>query len=315
MTVLDTAQPLKVSRRRNIELVSSAVHRHSLFFHVLASTRAFTLAFSSLVYPQIWEDPEVDMEAHGVGAGSPHRHDRIRRLQSSVLPHRCAAPDHRRRSEFRARGTEPAEARGSSRISTTPISTACSARGREGEHRGVRRILCSISTPRQGTTGRPGPGADAAGSRLYPRLLPPWTARPLHCRWPPAGPLSRRESQGPAGGAIPRRPAHDLRPRAYAAVGRPIVRNILDRRSSLFGLGIPPAQYDALSEGRPMHEVARTPRAAGLRLCAAGELLRMAGVQPRLRPGDSLPVPRIWRRHISTISRPAPAACRSRTSR
>ena len=28
---------------------------------------------------------------------------------------------------------------------------------------------------------------------------------------------------------------------------RPIVRKILESRSSLFGLGIPPAQYDALS--------------------------------------------------------------------
>jgi S-adenosylmethionine-diacylglycerol 3-amino-3-carboxypropyl transferase len=36
---------------------------------------------------------------------------------------------------------------------------------------------------------------------------------------------------------------------------RRLVRAILNHRSSLFGLGIPPAQYDALSGGRPMHEV------------------------------------------------------------
>jgi S-adenosylmethionine-diacylglycerol 3-amino-3-carboxypropyl transferase len=36
---------------------------------------------------------------------------------------------------------------------------------------------------------------------------------------------------------------------------RPSLRRLLDQRSSLFGLGIPPAQYDALAGGRPMHEV------------------------------------------------------------
>ncbi len=36
---------------------------------------------------------------------------------------------------------------------------------------------------------------------------------------------------------------------------RPLVHRLLDNRASLFGLGIPPAQYEALSEGRPMHEV------------------------------------------------------------
>ncbi|MCH9765197.1 MAG: DUF3419 family protein, partial [Alphaproteobacteria bacterium] len=34
-----------------------------------------------------------------------------------------------------------------------------------------------------------------------------------------------------------------------------IVRKILDRPSALFGLGIPPAQYEALAGGRAMHDV------------------------------------------------------------
>jgi S-adenosylmethionine-diacylglycerol 3-amino-3-carboxypropyl transferase len=36
---------------------------------------------------------------------------------------------------------------------------------------------------------------------------------------------------------------------------KPLVRALLNQRSSLFGLGIPPAQYDALCGSRPMHEV------------------------------------------------------------
>ena len=35
------------------------------------------------------------------------------------------------------------------------------------------------------------------------------------------------------------------------------IRWITDQRSSLFGLGIPPAQYDALAGGKPMADVLR----------------------------------------------------------
>ena len=39
---------------------------------------------------------------------------------------------------------------------------------------------------------------------------------------------------------------------------RKFIRWITDQRSSLFGLGIPPAQYDALANGKPMADVLRT---------------------------------------------------------
>lgn len=38
---------------------------------------------------------------------------------------------------------------------------------------------------------------------------------------------------------------------------RKLIRWITDQRSSLFGLGIPPAQYDALADGKPMADVLR----------------------------------------------------------
>lgn len=43
--------------------LSLAVHRHRLLSRKGLLERAFTCAFSGLVYPQIWEDPVVDMEA------------------------------------------------------------------------------------------------------------------------------------------------------------------------------------------------------------------------------------------------------------
>ncbi|NWO96612.1 DUF3419 family protein, partial [Escherichia coli] len=43
--------------------VRGAVHRHEHMTKEGLLERAFTFAFRGLVYPQIWEDPVIDMEA------------------------------------------------------------------------------------------------------------------------------------------------------------------------------------------------------------------------------------------------------------
>ena len=43
--------------------IGRAVHQNRALSRAGLSERLFTLLFSGLVYPQIWEDPEVDMEA------------------------------------------------------------------------------------------------------------------------------------------------------------------------------------------------------------------------------------------------------------
>lgn len=49
--------------------LGAAVHRHSLLTREGLSERLFTLVFSGLVYAQIWEDPVLDMEALEIGPG------------------------------------------------------------------------------------------------------------------------------------------------------------------------------------------------------------------------------------------------------
>ncbi|MFO1090992.1 MAG: DUF3419 family protein [Hyphomicrobiales bacterium] len=58
----DAAQPIE-QERRTPRLLARAVHRHRAFTREGMSERLFTLAFSGLVYPQIWEDPAVDLAA------------------------------------------------------------------------------------------------------------------------------------------------------------------------------------------------------------------------------------------------------------
>lgn len=50
-------------RPRRYDRLRQAVHRHKAVSRRGVQERLFTLAFSGLVYPQIWEDPAVDLEA------------------------------------------------------------------------------------------------------------------------------------------------------------------------------------------------------------------------------------------------------------
>ena len=49
--------------RTTTDLIGAAVNRSALYSKEGIAERLFTLAFSGLVYPQIWEDPVVDLEA------------------------------------------------------------------------------------------------------------------------------------------------------------------------------------------------------------------------------------------------------------
>ena len=47
----------------NTKLLASAVHQNKRLSANGMSERLFTWLFKGLVYPQIWEDPEIDMKA------------------------------------------------------------------------------------------------------------------------------------------------------------------------------------------------------------------------------------------------------------
>ncbi|MFD1695204.1 DUF3419 family protein [Roseibium aestuarii] len=66
MTNGAAASSLEASKSR----LSKAVHRSSIVSAEGMLERLFTFAFKGLVYPQIWEDPEVDMAALRLGPGS-----------------------------------------------------------------------------------------------------------------------------------------------------------------------------------------------------------------------------------------------------
>ncbi len=59
----------RVDRKATGAGLKAAVHRAKPFSRAGVLERVFTLAFSKLVYPQIWEDPIVDMKALEIGPG------------------------------------------------------------------------------------------------------------------------------------------------------------------------------------------------------------------------------------------------------
>jgi S-adenosylmethionine-diacylglycerol 3-amino-3-carboxypropyl transferase len=62
-SVNDNQTTLKDARRQRNELLKSAVHNHSAVTSRGIMERVFSYMFRGFVYPQIWEDPDVDTDA------------------------------------------------------------------------------------------------------------------------------------------------------------------------------------------------------------------------------------------------------------
>src|SRR6202008_4307036 len=62
-------QSTKMVRKATGAGLKAAVHRSRPLSRAGVLERMFTLAFSKLVYPQIWEDPVVDMAALEIRPG------------------------------------------------------------------------------------------------------------------------------------------------------------------------------------------------------------------------------------------------------
>lgn len=257
MTAIDTADGPKISRRRNIALVGSAVHRHALLSRAGLSERAFTLAFSSLVYPQIWEDPRVDMEALALAPG--HRIATIASGGCNLLSYLTAAP-----VEIIAVDLNSAHV-ALNRLKLTALrhlethADFLRLFGNAASKSNVALFDVKIAPHLDAESRAYWTARDWRGRRRITMFARGFYRHGLLGRFIAAGHLAARSLGGNPAALIEARSLAEQRSiferELKPLFARPIVRKILENRSSLFGLGIPPAQYDALSEGRPMHEV------------------------------------------------------------
>lgn len=221
--------------------------------------RAFALAFKGLVYAQIWEDPVVDMEALAIEPGN-----RIATIASGGC------------NVFSYLVADPAE------IVAVDLNTAHVALNnlkrvaiqRLPDQRSLHRFFADADTE-----------ANIADYRAFVRPHLDETSRRY---WEGRDLVGRRRINGFAHGLYKRgllgsfiglahlvARMHRVDPRQFLAAktieeqraifdekfapffNRKFIRWVTDQRSSLFGLGIPPAQYDALAGGKPMADVLR----------------------------------------------------------
>jgi S-adenosylmethionine-diacylglycerol 3-amino-3-carboxypropyl transferase len=246
-------------RGRARALLGGAVHRSAASSLDGVLERLFTLAFNGLVYPQIWEDPAVDMEAMEI---EPHHHVvAIASGGCNVLSYLVASP---------------------AAITAVDLNHAHVALNKL-KIAGLRHL------PNWDTFYRFfGEADDRANMLAYKQYLQPhldgetrryWERRSLSGRRRLSHFRSNIFRKGLLGRFIgvshlvARAYGHDMEKllsarsvsdqRAFfeeviaPLFDRRLVKWVTSRRISLYGLGIPPAQYEVLAGGQAMPDVLR----------------------------------------------------------
>ncbi len=240
-------------------LLKRAVHRHRWRSRQGLSERAFTWVFRGLVYPQIWEDPLVDLEALEIEPGS-----RIAAIASggcNVMSYLGADP-----------GSVLAVDLNTAHIALNRLKISAAANlpgydefyaffGKADDRRNVDRYDRFIAPRLDGDTRRYWETRNFTGGRRIAQFSKNFYRRGALGRCIGTGHvLARLLGGNPAMlvmadtiGEQKRIFDQELAP----VFDRRVVRWLMDRPSALFGLGIPPMQYEALSGSRPMSAVVR----------------------------------------------------------
>ncbi len=241
------------------DAVRTAVHRHDHLSRQGLLERAFTFAFRGLVYAQIWEDPAIDMEALAIGPD--HHVVTIASGGCNVLSYLTASP--------RA-------------ITAVDLNTAHVALNK-------LKLVAARRLPDYESFHRFfGQANTTANIAAYRRFIRPHLDDPTRRYWEGRDLIGRRRIGGFAHGLYRRgllgrfigmahllSRLHGVDPRILLDAGsieeqrtifdrdfapmfeRGFLRWLVDQPASLFGLGIPPSQFDALAGDAKMAEVLR----------------------------------------------------------
>ncbi len=236
-----------------------AVHQSKAISRQGMLERVFTLAFRGLVYPQIWEDPEVDLAALAPGPGA-----RLLTITSggcNVLSYLTADP-----AEIVAVDLNRAH------VSLTRLKLAAARHlpdyetfyrffGEAEDEENVAAYETHLRGRVDPETARHWDGRDFLGRRRISLFARGLYRRGLLGRFIGAGHLLARfygadpRDLVAAGSVAEQKSLFDslLAP----LFDKRFVRWLTSQKMSLFGLGIPPAQYEALAGGAGMAGVLR----------------------------------------------------------
>ncbi|MEM1315462.1 MAG: DUF3419 family protein [Pseudomonadota bacterium] len=246
----DAAEAALPSARGGASRLAKAVHRERAFSAAGLSERLFTFAFSGLVYAQIWEDPAVDMEGLALGPGK--RLVCIGSGGCNVMSYLTADPEQvtavdLNRHHVQLLTLKLAAARTLPRHAMffEMFGEGDRAENRDHYYAHVRKALPAAS--RAYWEGR-----DALGRRRISMLSRGLYAQGLLGRFIAAGHFAARRLGADLPAFLAARDLDEQAERFERDIAplfdAPIVQRITRRRASLFGLGIPPAQYDSLAK-------------------------------------------------------------------
>ena len=283
------AEETSFRRARNRRL-RQAVHRHKATTRQGIQERLFTLAFSGLVYPQIWEDPVVDMEALDLRAGracsSPSR--RAAATCSAIL---TAAPIAVTAVDLNPAHVALNKLKLAALAHLPDYDAFCRFFGEADARANIDAYFDAAARRTSTTTTRAyWEARDRFGRRRIGYFARNFYRHGLLGHFIGAGHLARPRCTASTRAACSRRKTLDEQRRIFESELAPLfdkrhVRWLLDRPAALFGLGIPPSQFTALEGGEAQHggRARGAARAAGLRLRPRRQLFRLAGVRPPLR--------------------------------
>jgi len=249
-----------VAGRRGVRRgLGRAVHRHKAASREGLTERLFTWLFTGLVYPQIWEDPEVDMAAMELTPES-----RVVAIASggcNVMSYLAAGP-----ARITALDLNPAH------VALVRLKLAGAAHLPSHEHffaffgradaRGNLASYARFLRPRLDATTRAyWEGRSLSGRRRVSLFARGFYRHGLLGHFIGAAHILARLF-GVSFRALLEAPTIEGQRRFFEQklaplFDRKLIRWLTGKPSSLYGLGIPPAQYEALAGGREMRLVLR----------------------------------------------------------
>lgn len=235
--------------RTSRELVTAAMQRNRLLSREGFGERLFALAFSGLVYPQIWEDPVVDLAALELGSTS-----RIVAIASggcNVMSYLTASPahvtavdlnrDHVALNRLKLAAARHLPDHGAFARFFGDANDAANIRAYE---RWVRPHLCP-------ETLRYWDGRDGFSGRRIDRFAKGFYRYGLLGRFIAAGHILTRLRGVDVSRLLDARSLEEQQAifdnEIAPLFNSRLVRWLIARPASLFGLGIPPAQYKSLA--------------------------------------------------------------------
>lgn len=239
--------------------VRDAVHRHDHLTRQWFLERAFTFAFRGLVYAQIWEDPAVDMEALAIQPDS-----RVVTIASggcNALSYLTANPQSITAVDLNTAHVALNKLKLAAALHLPDHDSFRRFFGEANSKANIAAYKTHIRAHLDEPTRRYWEGRDLIGRRRIGGF-----AHGLYKRGLLGGFIGAAHMLARLHGIDPRRllaaesieEQREIFDRAFAPLfDRAFVRWLTDQPASLFGLGIPPAQYEALAGDEKMASVLR----------------------------------------------------------